>query len=301
MKALLLAVDEQKVSLDSLYESIAENLETDIFRIGRKDSKNLRGLLSQIDHEKYDRVILFLRFRDLRKQRRVLSRIRNLTIVEHDACQNYIMNSDYHGEFTRFYKSLPQARVITSGFQVTQKLHAEGVNARFVPKGFDSNLIRNTYQARDIEVGFIGSLESSVYAGRKNFLESLGKSESLTLLKTNSPEKYNKEINRIRFFLSCDIGLGEYMIKNFEAMGAGCCLFAYDQGADENKALGFKTLENIVLYNSIQSLRDQLENLRSDSRLAERIARNGEKLAFKNFSFDAIGEKIAREVKTPFI
>ena len=65
-------------------------------------------------------------------------------------------------------------------------------------------------------------------------------------------------LNRIRFFVSADIGMGEYMIKNFEAMACGCVLLAYDQGELENEALGFIDMHNIVLYRRLDELRDKL-------------------------------------------
>jgi hypothetical protein len=67
-------------------------------------------------------------------------------------------------------------------------------------------------------------------------------------------EEYCATLNRIRFFVSADVGMGEYMIKNFEAMACGCVLLAFDQGAAENQALGFKGMVNVVFYKDIPQL-----------------------------------------------
>ncbi|HBO6101186.1 TPA: glycosyltransferase family 1 protein [Pseudomonas aeruginosa] len=103
--------------------------------------------------------------------------------------------------------------------------------------------------------------------------------------------------DRIRFFVSADVGMGEYMIKNFEAMACGCVLLAYDQGERENEALGFRDMENIVLYRSVADIQEKLAILRLDTALAERIARSGQALAIERFSFAAVGQSIVEAMR----
>ena len=87
------------------------------------------------------------------------------------------------------------------------------------------------------------------------------------------------------------------MIKNFEAMACGCVLFAFNQGEEENNALGFKDMENIVLYNTIEDFHLKLAILRKDSELADCIAKNGQRLAEQRYSFSAIGQQIIRAIE----
>ncbi|WP_241353761.1 glycosyltransferase [Pseudomonas aeruginosa] len=98
-------------------------------------------------------------------------------------------------------------------------------------------------------------------------------------------------------FVSADVGMGEYMIKNFEAMACGCVLLAYDQGERENEALGFRDMENIVLYRSVADIQEKLAILRLDTALAERIARSGQALAIERFSFAAVGQSIVEAMR----
>ncbi len=60
------------------------------------------------------------------------------------------------------------------------------------------------------------------------------------------------------------------MIKNFEAMACGCVLLAFDQGAAENEALGFKDMVNVVFYKDIPQLQQKLSQLRANPQLAGR-------------------------------
>lgn len=161
-----------------------------------------------------------------------------------------------------------------------------------MPKGYDQTLLHDLGLARDIELGFVGSTGSVAYSGRKALLDELGGVENLLVTKTKSGEEYLRTLNRIRFFVSADVGMGEYMIKNFEAMACGCVLLAYDQGERENEALGFRDMENIVLYRSVADIQEKLAILRLDTALAERIARSGQALAIERFSFAAVGQSI---------
>jgi glycosyltransferase involved in cell wall biosynthesis len=91
--------------------------------------------------------------------------------------------------------------------------------------------------------------------------------------------------------------MGEYMIKNFEAMACGCVLLAYDQGEEENRALGLVDMHNVVLYDSIPVLQAKLRQLRDDPALAARIADNGRELATSRFSFAQVGRSIVEHME----
>ena len=294
MKILLLVQKEQRVILDRLYESICDNSECDIRWLSSSEQSKLKTYFKKnIAQEKYDRIVIFLRFKKELRQVRFIKTIPNLVILEHDAYQNYTP-CKYTGKFSSYYRNLPWARVLSSGAVVTRRLQEEGVDAVFVPKGYDQELLRNLQQPRDIELGFIGSTKSVAYSKRREFLEQLSEKENLLVTRTKSGEEYLQTLNRIRFFVSADIGMGEYMIKNFEAMACGCVLFAYDQGAEENQALGFKNMENIVLYSSLEDFQDKLTILRSDSELADQIANAGQRLAENHYAFSIIGKRIVQ-------
>ena len=180
---------------------------------------------------------------------------------------------------------------------VTQRLRDEGFDAVFVPKGYDQALLQDLGRERDIELAFVGSTNSVAYSGRKALLDELASVEPLVVTRTKSGDEYRETLNRIRFFVSADVGMGEYMIKNFEAMACGCVLLAFDQGYAENRALGFKDMENIVFYKTIAQLQEKLARLRNDPHLAEQIARRGRDLAVSQYSFERIGQRIVEELQ----
>ena len=299
MKVLFLVQKEQRAILDRLYDGIAHHCTCDTRWLDKDEQAHLRRYFARhVDVSAYDRIVFFLRFKQEIRQVSFIQSIPNLVILEHDAYQNYI-DCKYTGRFSAHYRRLPWARVICSGHQVTQRLRGEGFDVVFVPKGYDQSLLSNCGLERDIDLAFVGSTRSVAYSGRKALLDELAKVENLVVTRTKSGEDYLNTMNRIRFFVSADVGMGEYMIKNFEAMACGCALLAYDQGDEENRALGFVDMENIVLYRTIDELRGKLATLRQNPELSVRIAQNGQRLAETRYSFEELGRQIVKAMEPP--
>lgn len=290
MKVLFLVQKEQRIILDRLYESIEASCECDTRWLTDDEQANLKRYFKEkVDTTQYQRIVFFLRFKKEIKQVGFIRTVPNLVILEHDAWQNYAPGK-YHGKFSKHYQHLPWARVLVSGYGVAKKLQQEGYDAVFVPKGYDEKLLMNKGLQRDIELGFVGSLKNEAYNFRKQTLEAVAKAEKLVITRTKSGEEYVNTLNRIKFFVSADVGFGEYMIKNFEAMACGCVLIAYDQGKEENQALGFVDMENIVLYRNLQDIQDKLKLLRANPQQAEQIAKAGQALVENRYSYKQLGK-----------
>ena len=297
MKVLFLVQKDQRAILDRLYEGVAAHCECDLRWLSGDEQRNLRRYFRrEVDVSRYDRIVFFQRFKQEIRQVGFIRTVPNLVILEHDAYQNYIP-CKYTGKFSAHYRRLPWARVISSGFVVAERLRSEGFDAVFVPKGYDQTQLQDLGRERDIELAFVGSTNSVAYSGRKALLDELGQVEPLLVTRTKSGNEYLETLNRIRFFVSADVGMGEFMIKNFEAMACGCVLLAYDQGAAENAALGLQDMHNVVFYQTIAQLQEKLARLREDPQLAQRIAANGRELAVHQFSFARIGQRIVEELE----
>lgn len=304
MRVLFLVQKDQRVILDRLYDAIVDGVAAtgglcDLRRLTSDEQADLRDYFAEhVDVAQYDRVMLILRFKKMIRQRRFLRTVPNLVILEHDAYQNYI-DSKYRGEYSKHYRELPWVRVFCSGFGVTQRLHAEGVDVHFVSKGYDQLLLRNLGRLRTTEMAFVGSTGNKLYVQRKQFLEALARVEPLEIVRTQSGDDYLHKLNDVRFFISADIGMSEYMIKNFEAMACGCVLFAWDQGLDENAALGLVDMQNVVLYRSQSELREKLQALRADSTRADAIATAGQRLAEQHLTWAEIGKQVVELLQPP--
>ena len=299
MKVLFLVQKEQRILLDHFYASIATQCDCDLRWLSDEEQADLRGYFRRAvpRPEQYDRILLFLRFKKQLKQVSFIRSLPNLVELEHDAYQNFIP-CKYTGKFSRYYQAMPHVRVLVSGAGVARRLREEGVDAVFVPKGYDDSRLRDLGLERDIELGFVGSLGSVAYSGRKQLLEDLAKVEPLLITKTRSGDEYLQTLNRIRFFVGADVGMGEYMIKNFEAMACGCVLLAWSQG-EEDRLLGFEDMHNVVFYRSEEEALAKLQLLQADPELAARIARNGQAFAESRYSFDRVGRDLAEQIQRP--
>ena len=241
-------------------------------------------------------MVIFSRVKRLATQLRVLKCIPGLVFLEHDAYQNYMPASKYRGVYSRLYSRLPSCRALVSGAVVARKMLAEGIDTVFVSKGYDEQMLRNTGAERDIPIGFLGSLKSTEYAERKAMLESLAQRTGMLVTRTKSGTEYLETLNRIKIFVSADIGMNEFMIKNFEAMACGCVLLAWSQG-EEDQLLGFEDMHNTVFYRSADEAVAKIKLLQDDPELAQRIAMKGQEFAQSRYSFARVGQALATEIQ----
>lgn len=300
MKVILFVMDDQRVNLDHLYEVVRDSCAScEVVRLCKHEQQHLAQVFRRVDIGSYQRVVIFSRLKRLRGQLALLRAIPGLVFLEHDACQNYMPSSKYYRQYSRFYRQLPWARVLASSLGVQRRLAAEGVDSRFVSKGYDEQFFVNQQQPRDIECAFLGSLKGHTYAERRSMLSAIAAVVPLRIGRTETREEYLQLLNRTRIFVSADVGMGEYMIKNFEAMACGCALVACSQGDEEDAALGFVDGENVLLYRSADEALEKIAQLRSDTQLAERIARAGQRFAEQRFGFARIGADLAAAIQAP--
>lgn len=294
MRVLWLIQSYEVHAFDVLADDLSRYAEVELVRLTAKEQDNLAETFKRFDFTRYDRVMTILRTKKEMRQWRAFRVIPNLVIFEYDACQNYIDGGKYQGKFSKHYRRLGSPRLIVSGAQVAARLNSEGFEAHFLPKGYDPRIIQqgSTSTTRDIPLAFVGRLKADMYKSRKAFIEAQKERHGLQVLQTEPGSDYADALSRIRIFVSADIGLGEYMAKNFEAMAAGCLLLTYSQGDDENQAVGFADMENVVLFRSQEEFDERLALLLSDPDLLERIARAGATFARENLAYDRMGQKL---------
>ncbi|MED5389100.1 MAG: glycosyltransferase [Pseudomonadota bacterium] len=276
MKTLVVSTDGKLMVTRPLWEAARQYFDFDHVEVTREHG--LEAYFNEADFRGYDRVIADTNLRRLGKRYQCLKRAPGLVIFDHDVCQNNVPTSEWYRRYPAVLRDLHQARIIVSGASLAQQLRDEGIDACFLPKGYDATLIRDLGLERGVDSAFVGRVKNKVYKKRKRFLlrqEKLGK---VQLLRAEPGEPYNRLLNDIRVFVSADIGFNEYMIKNFEAMAAGCVLLAWRQPEREQQALGFVEGENVVLYDSEAELHEKLQWLNDNRDKAAALARAGQHL-----------------------
>lgn len=302
MKILVLSSAGKSLDNSPMWRALGAHAEVELHFLDKPQQRNLRRWFKQVDVRQYDRIVLDLMFKHIHTQARFLRSLPGLVLYEEDAYLDAMPGSKWLGCFSALYHKLPGVRVISTGHWVAQRLCSLGIDACFVAKGFDAKrLFVQSAVERDIFLGFIGRTGSSAYAGRHQLLSSLAQVEPLQILRTQSPDDYPALLNRIRCFVSADIGLKEYMAKNFEAMACGCLLLAKRQGDGEEEALGFVDARNLILYDDLADLRQKIEWVRQHPDLAGKIARAGCEWVTEHNEYARLAEKIHVVLARPFV
>jgi glycosyltransferase involved in cell wall biosynthesis len=296
MKPSLLVISHlnRRPIIDSLFAELSATFSTTIEKIAHRIIDDFDLIIEEFNINDYDLVLVDIPHKYLRRHVKTLLRYQQKIVTyEEDLCQNYMPDSPWHREFTDFYKQFDGISIIGTGSAVVRRYEKEGGTANFLPKGFDSNIIGQQNVSRDIDLGFIGALSSNVYVSRYNTLRYIDRHSELQCFRTSPGKEYNDSLNRINTFFSADIGIGEYMAKNFEAMAAGCLLVAYRQGDGEEDALGFEDGKNILLYSDRQQALEKIKWAGDNPEQAKAIARAGTEHVNVHFSFDVLSKKMS--------
>jgi len=287
--------------LASRFEHHPVGWNVDVTRLDEDQQANLLAVLNIEELTRYDRVVLDLKWGLIKRQRRFISRVPNLVIHESDSWFNFVPFSGNYRKFEYFYHRLGAFRLISTSWTVSAWFRAQGLDVVFVPKSFDSNYFRNLDLKRDIEFGFVGTQKNRMYKDRNQMLKAFSHHIPLFLKQTRTKEEYLETLNRINFFISADVGMHEYMIKNFEALACGCILIAYRQGKEE-EALGFADMDNVVLYSTPEEALRKIDYLRQNPAEAETLRRRGVDHANKCFTVAKRDERLfhalEEEIKT---
>jgi glycosyltransferase involved in cell wall biosynthesis len=299
LNLLILTHVPRPIDIDKIFRCLSGHAAVEVRYLPKEAYKNLKETLKQFDLSGYDRILCDLPFSRMVKQRRILSRIPNLVLYEEDACQDFIPESRWYKKFRQLYRSMKQARAIHTGHQVSRDFRAMGIDSVHVSKGYDSSRLYDMKTQRRIPLAFIGALRSAIYYQRRAAVNYLKEMLNLQIVEARGIEAYREALNSIAIFFSADIGLREYMAKNFEAMACGCAVVAYRQGNGEEDALGLKDMENIVLYSSLAEAEARIRYLFDHPEIRCGIAEAGKEHVGANFEFRHLATQIYEAIQPP--
>jgi hypothetical protein len=278
LKLLIVSRQERSRSFATLFDGIAQHFDTTLIKLSKLQIRDFANTVNDLGCGDYDRVVFDVPLRRIGRHYKVLRKIPGLILYEEDAWQEFSKHSKYYNKFIRIYQSIGPCRLVLTGYNIGERIRATGLDVAIVPKAYDENHLHNLGVERDIEFGFVGRIKNRIYRDRRPFLESLVAEYGLQMLRTDPGDEYLQTLNRIKIFVSADLGFLEYMAKNFEAMACGCMLFANRQGGVEEDRLGFRHMENVVLYNDPDDACSLLAMLKEHPALVKEIASKGEEL-----------------------
>ena len=276
MKILVISTDNKLEVTAPLWAHAKSFFEFDHQCVVREEG--LFDFIAKANFSGYNRILVDGNLRRMGRRSTQLKTIPNLIVFDHDVCQNNVPSSSWYHRYPSILRAIGKVRIIVSGVALSKQLKAEGIDAAFLPKAYDHSVITDLGLERQIDVAFVGRTKHKAYRERKNFLKQAQKKMAVPVMRAESGQPYNALLNNIKIFVSVDIGYNEYMIKNYEAMAAGCAVLAWKQPPNENDALGFRDMENIVFYQSFEEFESRLSYLRENPDIVRRIAQAGREL-----------------------
>ena len=299
VKVLSVIYDNRVPNNDRLYDELGRWVERlDVRRVDRTSALNLHKVITPSDIGEFDRIVIEIRAKHALAQRRFLRTLSQLVLFEEDTWQNYAPFSKNEGFFELYYRAVQPKRIIHSGYEVALRTRALGFDSVFLPKGYDGHALRNLNGERDIEFGFVGRVTHANYASRKRILDQMSERSGLQILRTHSTREYLETLNRIRVFVSPDVGFGEHMIKNFEAMACGCLLVACRQGEDDAQ-LGFEHMHNVCLFSDVDDCMKLLARLQDCPEDIQQIAERGQQLVEAGNEHAVLAKRFAELLSAP--
>lgn len=253
-----------------------------------------------LDGSEFSRVIVDANLRRMGRRALSLGKLSNLVIFDHDICLQYCRSSEWYKKYITVIKTIGARRTIVSSESLRRDLVALGMDAALVLKGYDSNIITDLNKERDLPLAFVGRVSNKAYRKRKQMLQMAQKKEGLVMLRTDPGEAYNQALNRIEAFVSADVGFNEYMIKNYEAMAAGCALLAWRQPGCEQEAIGIEDGFNAMLYSSREELLRKIAILKQNPDVRKSIAAAGNSLVRSRHTWGHRGNELLDAISTPF-
>lgn len=297
---VVLSTAVRRPAIDRLFLGVDDVFSVSLVKLKSSELISFSRLRTLYQLDTYDCVVVDLPHKYLRHEVSGLNDFnKHIFLYEEDACQNYMPDSRWHGDFSRFYRKLTNVGVIATGSHVTQQLKAEGIPAFFLPKGFDETIIFNVDRERRVDLGFIGTYGSSTYHQRYKMLRHMELFARLNIFRTEPGGDYCRKLNKIKTFFSADCGIGEYMAKNFEAMAAGCLLLAYEQGDGEESALGLESGVNALLYKTKKQAEELARWAVENPVESSRIAAAGMEHAVSHHSYSALSKKLSAILDRP--
>lgn len=261
----------------------------------------------------FDACILFVRYR-LRREGEPLQwdGFKGLRLwLEEDGSLNFAIGrtNPWRGSFPPVFHRDRFDVMVTMGRQVVQGLREAGVNAYWLPKGYDQDAFCDLGEARSGVCTF-----GTPWGSRRALLDHLGRAGFEVTDVSGPYATLNRRLNRFAGALVCNLRSAvplrrpgrllnrwvprfvqlapgiEPMIKTFEVAGAGCAPVV--DRLDELAELGFIDGETCLLYSDFAEAEERLRAATDDD--LRRIGRSAQQLAARRHTWSCRAEQLGR-------
>ena len=267
--------------------------------------------------EHYDAVVTYVRFRELRELPTFdWGRFSGLRVLwDEDALQEFTSpfgDAPYEGQWSATFKRLRFDRLICTGRKAADVLSSRGVAALVVPKGYDPAYFHDLgltrqgnahygvkYRARAAMLRVLRNAHievTDVHAGYTELNAALNRFQTVLVCNMMSRVCFGslgKAVERVRPGTALILEQApEPMIKNFEAMASGACVFM--DRAPDLADLGFVDGVNCLIYDSFDDLIDKIREYEQNPSDLRRIGAAGAQFVAGAHTLDHRARELTR-------
>jgi len=167
---------------------------------------------------------------------------------------------------------------------------------KFFPLSIDLSICYDMKLPRNIDVAAVFAHKSHLYPNRKKVLETLMSMPVNSFLRSRQPlKRYFEIINSSKIFVNANAVICNVTRKYHEAMVCGALLMT--DRPDEFDLLGYRDGEHLVLYNTMQDMKDKIFYFLEHEKERRAITEAGMKFAIENFSHEACAERFIKLIE----
>lgn len=183
--------------------------------------------------------------------------------------------------------------VLEPCYRCMKALRSKGLAGRveLLPFSIDTSVCYDWGRPRTIDVIAMFSHDSRIYPRRNDVLDTIKTMSVSCFLRSRRPfRKYLEFANKARIFAHANAISNNVAVKYPEVMACGT-LFVTDR-PDELDLLGYRDRKHLVIYNTMEEMREKIEYYLAHNEEREQIAKAGAKFVRENFSHGAIAQRL---------
>ena len=218
-----------------------------------------------------------------------LIKITNIPKV-HIVVDYFPKTGQYHGSWPRqhnFFKDNKFDLYFGVVGRVVKTLESNGVveKAHLLPFSVNTNIYKKLNIPKQFDVMASYNARPDVYPLRKRIQRMVSRMQVRSFTKRVVHNKYVRMINQTRMVITSNNIFNSLSMKYTEALACGSFLFG--DPPEDFSELGFKDGYHLVLYKSLDDLRDKILYYKENKKEREQIAANGMSFVRRNHSNEA--------------
>ena len=301
MKVLWLSLETDRTEFREFVERLGASVQLAEKWLTLKDAKHFSKAIGAEELKAFDRVLVHLPIKLLLKQTPYLRCIPNLLLLQRDLV---CIATTEPATLEKYFKALaimPWVRVLLPYSQVAQQLTQAGIDNQQIPLGISPGEYCDLGLSRSHSAAILADLDDPALKARKQLLLNIKTQNKLQIFEPEKGNALQEQLNNQLIAVTCEQGCSSYRALNFQAMACGCLLLTWDRGSEETNALGFKDMNNVMLYRDERSAQAKLNFLKRHPDQLEAIRDQGKALVETRHSMIAMAASVVENLAQSLI